>query len=120
MGLTEQQWRVLESICAEHFIPSMFAKSRESSAAAVSKILRQLLDKGLIAASICQEDGRQRNYELTSAGRRTMRELGRQRQAAIDHVWMSFRADTVTQFTGTANDISDAIEAFRTRESVHG
>ncbi len=45
-GITIEQWRVLEEISTEHFIPSMFARSRDSSAAAVSKILRQLLDAG--------------------------------------------------------------------------
>jgi len=39
-GITIEQWRVLEEISTEHFIPSMFARSRDSSAAAVSKILR--------------------------------------------------------------------------------
>src|SRR5688572_30242053 len=34
-GLSEQQWRVLEEISTEHFIPSLFARSSESSAAAV-------------------------------------------------------------------------------------
>src|ERR1019366_4703801 len=43
--ITIEQWRVLEEISTEHFIPSMFARSRDSSAAAVSKILRQLLDR---------------------------------------------------------------------------
>ena len=47
--LTEQQWRVLEEVSTEHFIPSMFARNRESSPAAVSKIIRQLTEKGLIS-----------------------------------------------------------------------
>jgi len=40
------------------FIPSMFARSRDSSAAAVSKILRQLLDSGLVSAAIGRADRR--------------------------------------------------------------
>ena len=48
MGITIEQWRVLEEISTDHFIPSMFARSRDSSAAAVSKILRQLLDGVLV------------------------------------------------------------------------
>ncbi len=45
VGLTEHQWGVLEEIALDHFMPSMFARQRESSAAAVSKTLRQLLSR---------------------------------------------------------------------------
>ena len=36
VGLTEQQWSVLDEIENEQFMPSLFARRRESSAAAVS------------------------------------------------------------------------------------
>ena len=68
-GITIEQWRVLEEISTEHFIPSMFARSRDSSAAAVSKILRQLLDAGLVTAAIGRADRRNRSYKLTAKGR---------------------------------------------------
>src|SRR6202050_5531546 len=64
-GITIEQWRVLEEISTEHFIPSMFARSRDSSAAAVSKILRQLLDGGLVSAAIGQTGPRKRAYKWT-------------------------------------------------------
>src|SRR5690349_16595176 len=75
VDLSEAQWAVLEEISTEHFIPSLFAKSRESSAAAVSKVLRQLLDKGLVRVSVSDADGRQRNYELSAKGHKTMERL---------------------------------------------
>lgn len=120
VGLTEQQWRVLEEISTEHFMPSMFAKSRDSSPAAVSKILRQLLDKGLVVTSVSQADGRQRNYELSEGGTRTMSELRRHRQVAIDEVWMHFGDDALQRFATTANQISDAIEEFANQSSDSG
>src|ERR1700683_4710730 len=64
-GITIEQWRVLEEISTEHFIPSMFARSRDSSAAAVSKILRQLLDGGLVSGAIGQTGPRKRAYKWT-------------------------------------------------------
>lgn len=82
-GLTVQQWRVLEEISGEHFMPSMFARAQESSPAAVSKVLRQLLDKGLVAAAVGERDGRQRRYTLTAKGRRTMEALRASRERAI-------------------------------------
>lgn len=52
VALSEQQWAVLEEISTEHFVPSMFARTRASSAAAVSKTLRQLLNKELVSVSL--------------------------------------------------------------------
>ena len=65
VGLTEQQWSVLDEIEQEHFMPSLFARRRDSSAAAVSKILRQLQDKELVVVSLRSGDARQRHYELS-------------------------------------------------------
>src|SRR5271157_3456982 len=87
VGLSEQQWAVLEQVSSEHFMPSMFAKSRASSAAAVSKILRQLVDKQLILARVDKNDARQRRYELTPKGKITMAALRRKRELAIKSVW---------------------------------
>src|SRR5712672_1642169 len=64
-GITVEQWRVLEQIATEHFVPSMFARSRESSQAAVSRILSQLIDDDLIEVAIAKADRRHRNYALT-------------------------------------------------------
>ena len=64
-GLTESQWEILERIASEHFMPSLFARHRESSAPAVSRIIRQLLRKKLITVSVSDTDGRQRRYQLT-------------------------------------------------------
>src|SRR5436190_23447932 len=83
VGLTDQQWGVLEEIATEHFMPSLFARSRASSAAAVSKILRQLVDKGLIVAAIGKDDARQRTFSLTARGKRVLETLRERRKEAI-------------------------------------
>jgi DNA-binding MarR family transcriptional regulator len=90
VGLSEQQWAVLEEISSEHFMPSLFAKQRESSAAAVSKILRQLLGKEVVSVRLGARDGRQRRYELTAKGRRCIEGLRRERESAIRSVWSGF------------------------------
>src|SRR3569832_1363725 len=72
VGLTEQQWFVLDEIENEAFMPSLFARRRESSAASVSKILRQLQDKELVVVSVRPNDGRQRHYELSPLGKHAM------------------------------------------------
>ena len=75
-GLSASQWRVLEKIHSEDFMPSLFARDRETSPAAVSRTLRQLQERGLVRAAISAGDRRQRRYVVTSRGRRAIEGLG--------------------------------------------
>jgi DNA-binding MarR family transcriptional regulator len=118
VGLSEQQWRVLEEISTEHFIPSLFAKSRDSSAAAVSKVLRQLLDKTLVRVSVSDSDGRQRNYELTAKGRQTMERLRAHRQRAIDAIWSELPREELARFNRFSDDLITRIERFAALEAA--
>ncbi len=110
VGLTEQQWGLLEEISSEHFMPSMFAKQRESSRAAVSKIIRQLVDKGLVWVSLAEQDARQRRYELTPKGRQVMTRLRKSRQTAIDRVWLTLDEKDVARFTRFADQLAEKLE----------
>ena len=115
-GLSEQQWRVLEEISAEHFMPSLFARNRESSPAAVSKIIRQLMDKKLISVSISQDDGRQRRYLLTAKGKRVIQRLRTLRQRAIEKVWMKLDASELQKFDQFSLRIIESIESYSKRK----
>jgi DNA-binding MarR family transcriptional regulator len=110
VGLSEQQWAVLDEIANEDFMPSMFARQRDSSAAAVSKILRQLQDKALVVASVSESDARQRNYELTESGRDTLDRVRAERQRAIDEVWCSFDRERLQAFTELGNQLIERLE----------
>jgi DNA-binding MarR family transcriptional regulator len=116
-GLTEQQWEVLERIATEHFMPSLFARRRESSAAAVSRLIRQLLDKRLVTASARDHDGRQRQYVLTAKGRRTLEALGAGRQAAIDAIWTSLDGRALATFAQVSAELIRRIEAYAAASS---
>ncbi len=112
VGLTEQQWAVLEEISAEHFMPSLFARQRASSAAAVSKILRQLLDKQLVRVRSVPEDGRQRCYELSASGQRLLLQLAQEREHAINRVWKRFSAPELRAFVGFGNRLTERMERY--------
>ncbi len=86
-GLRESEWRLLEEVAQEDFLPSLFARERACTAAAVSKTLRALQEAGLVTARIDPEDGRQRRYGLTAAGRRRLAALARARSEALATVW---------------------------------
>jgi DNA-binding MarR family transcriptional regulator len=116
-GVTVEQWRVLEEIGARRFMPSMFARRRESSAAAVSRILRQLLEANLVSVAISQNDGRNREYRLTAAGERALADLKRSREAAIESVWMTQDASEIESFTEFARKLVAAIEEYSRRDS---
>jgi DNA-binding MarR family transcriptional regulator len=109
VGLTEHQWGVLEEISTEHFMPSMFARKRDSTPAAVSKTLRQLIDKGLVEVKLNKSDGRQRDYQLTRRGKRTMSELREARAQAIEQIWQKLDRDEVRSFTSFGNKLAQAL-----------
>lgn len=110
VGLTEHQWGVLEEISTEHFMPSMFARQRDSTPAAVSKTLRQLIDKGLIEVKLNKNDARQRDYELTRRGESVMSELRDARHLAIEQVWKKLDPEQVRRFTNFGNELALALE----------
>jgi DNA-binding MarR family transcriptional regulator len=113
VGLSDGQWGVLEEIAREHFMPSMFAKTRESSAAAVSKTLRQLLDKGLVSVTLSKSDGRQRAYLLTDKGKQVLEGLRQERQLAIESIWFTLDRDDVKKFTTFATELARRLEQYK-------
>jgi len=112
VGLSDGQWGVLEEISHEHFMPSMFARTRESSAAAVSKTLRQLLDKGLVTVTLSKSDGRQRAYVLTAKGKRIMQTLREERAVAIEEIWLKLDLHLVDSFVSFGTQLSERLEQY--------
>jgi len=115
-GLSEQQWSVLEEISTEHFIPSLFAKRQQSSAAAVSKTLRQLLDKDLVRVSVSESDGRQRQYELSAKGKQTINALRGERQRAIAAIWEELPEEHLSSFNALSETLVERIERYAAGE----
>ena len=109
--LTVPQWGLLEEIATSHFMPSMFAKRRAVTPAAVSKLIRSLLERDLIRASIADGDRRQRKYVLTAAGRRTLDNVRTTRQTAIDEVWTDLPLADLRRFAKFGEMLGDRLEA---------
>src|SRR5664279_5676297 len=112
VGLSDGQWGVLEEISREHFMPSMFAKTRDSSAAAVSRTLRQLLDKDLVSVTLSRSDGRQRDYVLTAKGKRIMQALRDERALAIEKIWLKLEPHLVESFLSFGTQLSGQLEEY--------
>lgn len=109
-GLTETQWRVLEQIAAEDFMPSLFARRQEQTAAAVSKVIRQLIDLGLVEVSISSGDARQRRYALSARGRQTMEIVRQDRQRALERIWSGLEPRALDAFSAFAGDLAERME----------
>ena len=111
-GLTETQWRVLEEVGGEDFLPSMFARRSAVTAAAISRTLRQLLERDLVKASIGAEDGRQRVYRLTPKGRRALDKVHAAREAAVAEVWATLPVRELASFSGFAERLAERLERY--------
>ena len=111
-GLSETQWRVLEEIAAPGFLPSLFARRAETTPAAVSKVLRQLLDRGLVVASIDEGDARQRRYALTPAGQRALARIAEAREDAVREVWADLEPRALRRFAELAEEIAQRLSRY--------
>ena len=110
-GLTVREWGVLEEIATAHFMPSLFASRRSVSPPAISKLLRGLLERGLIRTSVADGDRRQRRYGLTAAGRRLLDGIRSERERVIDQVWTDFPATELRRFSRFGLELGDRLEA---------
>ena len=111
-GITPGQWRVLDEISTEAFMPSLFARRRSQSPAAVSKTLRQLAEAGLVKASIGRADARRRRYALTARGRRVLAGLRRSRERAIVAVWGDLPLRDLERFADFSESLGRRLEAY--------
>ena len=111
-GLTPAQWRVLEEISSEDFMPSLFARRRAQSPAAVSKTLRQLADAGWVDVAIGERDARRRRYTLTTDGRRVLTRLRRARERAIAEIWGELPIRDLERFADFSEVLGQKLEAY--------
>lgn len=112
VGLSEAEWRLLEEIAAERFMPSLFARRRERTPASVSRVLRDLVDAGLVRASVGETDARQRVYRLTARGRERMERLRTRRESAVSAIWKRFPAAELVGFERFAGKLADELERY--------
>ena len=92
------------------------AISPPQRAAAVSKVIRQLLYKGLITVSISDSDGRQRLYELSAEGKALMRRLRARRKRAIEAIWAPLPKEELHQFEEFSARLIEAHERYAEEE----
>ena len=112
IGLSVPQWRVLEEIAADAFMPSLFAQKRACTPAAVSKLVRPLVERGLVAVSISGADARQRDYRLTARGRKLLARVRASRERAIREVWSDLDRRELARFARFSEMLGDRLERY--------
>jgi DNA-binding MarR family transcriptional regulator len=112
VGLSPTQWQVLEQVGQDDFMPSLFARRRDVSAAAVSRTLRQLLDLRLVDVQISPRDARQRLYRVTEKGRKALDEVRAERERAIGAVWEGLSDADLTRFGNLARELTGRLRAY--------
>jgi DNA-binding MarR family transcriptional regulator len=114
--LSEAQWRLLEEIAEPGFLPSLFARRTDVTPAAVSKVLRQLLEKDLVAVSISLADARQRDYRPTARGHRALARIEAARRDAVRTIWSALAPSDVSRFADLSEALAVRLESYaRTR-----
>jgi DNA-binding MarR family transcriptional regulator len=93
-------------------MPSLFARRRAQSPAAVSKTLRQLADAGWINVAIGEQDARRRRYTLTTDGRRVLTRLRRARERAIAEIWGELPIRELESFADFSEVLGERLEAY--------
>jgi DNA-binding MarR family transcriptional regulator len=111
-GVSEGEWQLLEEIAGERFMPSLFARRRAKSPAAVSRTLRRLKARGRVRAEIGAGDARQRAYRLTPEGRRVLERLRAARARAIVAIWSPLPAAELERFGRFAAQLAERLEAY--------
>ena len=111
-GLSPTQWQMLEQVGRDDFMPSLFARRREVSPAAVSRTLRQLLDQRLADVQISPRDARQRLYRVTEKGRKALDAVRRERQRAIEAVWETLSDADLTRFGKLSLELTERLRDY--------
>jgi len=111
-GLTDAQWRVLEEIENDDFMPSLFARRSECTPAAVSRTLRQLQERKLIDVAISSRDARQRDYALSGLGERVLGRLRENRERALETVWSDLPSEEIERFGRFSAELADRLERY--------
>ena len=111
-ALSPGQWQVLEEVAHDDFMPSLFARRRAVSAAAISRTLRQLLDLGLVEVSISPRDARQRLYRLSTKGRRVLDAVHVEREKAVSRVWKALSDTDLRQFERIARGLTERLRRY--------
>ena len=109
-GVTEQQWRVLRVLADEGpSDPSRLAAAAILHAPSVTRILRELLERGLIERAGDPHDGRRSIVAISAAGEALVRRTAEHTLALLDSYAARFGAERLQQLIEELRGFTAAI-----------
>ena len=115
-NITEQQWRVLRVLAdVDALDASGIAEQALLYAPTVSRILRELVDRGLIKREIDPNDGRRSIISITAEGHHLVRETAGHTGPLLVRYAEAFGEQRLRDFIAEAHALAVALEALRPR-----
>lgn len=116
-NVTEQQWRVLRVLAdADTLDARSIAEQALLYAPTVTRILKELGDRKLIARSIDPLDGRRSIISITAEGRALVRDTAKHTKLLLDAYTKEFGDERLEAFKREAMALAAALERFRPGE----
>lgn len=113
-NVTEQQWRVLRVLAeVDALDASGIAEKALLYAPTVSRILRELVDRGLIVRRIDPADGRRAIISITAEGHHLVQETANHTRPLLAAYSEAFGSERLRDFIAEARALTLALEAFQ-------
>lgn len=114
-GVTEQQWRVLRVLAdADSLDASGIARQALLYAPTVTRILKELADRGLIERRADEGDARRSVITITDKGRELVVDTAAQTVRLLKAYGEAFGEDRLEAFKKEAQALSEALAQFQT------
>lgn len=108
--LTDQQWRVLRVLEAEDEIDGVaLAKRAMLLTPSLSRILKDLSARNLIARQVSSEDGRRTLHSLTPAGRRLIDQIAPKLNPVFDQLKDRLSAQQIRTLNALLDDVIEGL-----------
>jgi len=111
-SLTEQQWRVLRALVDEGSLdPSNLAAAAILLPPSVTRILRELLERGLIERVVDAADGRRSIVTVSASGRTLFEHTAAHTHLLLEAYKKSFGADRLKHLVAELHALTNAIQS---------
>lgn len=108
--VTEQQWRVLRVLNDQGAMdPTALAQAAMLHSPSLTRILRDLVERGLILRDADPEDGRRSIISLAAAGAALLRETSRDTAARLAEYRRRFGSERLDRLTAELRALTQAI-----------
>jgi homoprotocatechuate degradation regulator HpaR len=116
-GVTEQQWRVLRVLSDSGMLDAgAIANSALLYPPSVTRIVKDLLQRGLVAKQVNPDDARRVSISITAEGETLVKETAIHTKRLLDQYEAAFGSQRLEAFKKEAQELADALRQFAPEE----